>query len=125
LNSNNTTVVDQGSTLFDVSVDIDQTPRPQSISFDIGSHEYLSPLSINSEGFDTAISIFPNPTSDTFMIDLKGETLEKVIFYNQLGQKIKEVTSNEVDVSKLSNGIYFVKITSESGKTATKKIIKN
>ena len=67
----------------------------------------------------------PNPTTNTFTIDLNGEILEKVVIYNELGQRVKEVTTNEVDISNLSNGIYFVKITSQSGKIATKKLIKN
>ena len=125
LNSNNTTVVDQGITLSYVAVDIDQTPRPQSISFDIGAHEYLSTLSINDEIFDNSVSIIPNPTTDVFIIDLKNDVSKSIIIYNELGQLIKETTSNEVNTSNLSNGVYFVKITSQSGKTATKKIIKN
>ncbi len=125
LNSNNTTVVDQGTTLSYVAVDIDQTPRPQSTSFDIGAHEYLSTLSVNDEVFNNSVSIIPNPTTDVFIIDLKNDVLKSIIIYNELGQQIKETTSNEVNISNLSKGIYFVKITSQSGKTAIKKVIKN
>ncbi|MCF6278791.1 MAG: T9SS type A sorting domain-containing protein [Flavobacteriaceae bacterium] len=92
---------------------------------DIGAYEYSSALSINDENIENTITITPNPTSNTFTIDLGNETLKKVIIYNQLGQQVKKVTTNEVDISNLSNGIYFVKVTSQSGKTATKKIIKN
>ncbi len=82
-------------------------------------------LSINNEVFYNTISISPNPTFHIFTIDLKDETLGKAIIYNQIGQQIKETTTEEVDVSNLSSGIYFVKISSKSGKIATKKIIKN
>jgi len=81
-------------------------------------------LSNNDAILNNLISITPNPTANTFTIDLKNETLEKVIIYNQLGQKIKEVTTNIVDISILSNGIYFVKITTQSGKTTIKKVIR-
>ncbi|MCF6347767.1 MAG: T9SS type A sorting domain-containing protein [Flavobacteriaceae bacterium] len=81
-------------------------------------------LSINDETIENTISIFPNPTYSTFTIHLKDETLEKAIIYNHLGQQIKKETTNKVDISNLSNGVYFVKITSQSGKTATGKVIK-
>ncbi len=60
-----------------------------------------------------------------FIINLNNETLEKVIIYNQLAQQVKEVTTNEINISNLANGVYFVKTTSQSGKTAIKKVIKN
>ena len=92
-----------------------------------------SALSLNSySSFSQSVSITPNPTTSIFTIDLKDETLEKVVIYNELGQQVKDLpaskagaTTNEVDISNLSNGTYFVKITSQSGKIATKKIIKN
>ncbi|VAW34186.1 hypothetical protein MNBD_GAMMA01-1234, partial [hydrothermal vent metagenome] len=68
-------------------------------------------LSISDEVFNNTISIFPNPTANTFTIDFGNEILEKVIIYNELGQKIKEIPiaigTNEVNISNLSNGIYF------------------
>lgn len=41
LNTNNTTVVNQGTSLSEVAGDIDQTPRPQGAAFDIGAYEYV------------------------------------------------------------------------------------
>ncbi len=82
-------------------------------------------LSINDETFNNSILISPNPTSNTFTINLGNDILKKTIIYNQLGQQIKEVTTNEVNISNLSRGIYLAKITSQSGKEATKKVIKN
>ncbi len=102
---------------------------------DLGAYEYGKELphygprdngvlSINDEYFDVTVSIVPNPVNTIFSIDLNGEVIENVIIYNELGQKIKEVITSEVDISNLSNGIYVVKITSKSGKTATRKVIK-
>ncbi len=82
-------------------------------------------LSIDNEVLNSSISITPNPTSNMFTISLKDDALEKVIIYNQLGQKVKEVTTNIVDISNVAKGIYFVKVTTQSGKVTTKKIIKN
>ena len=94
-------------------------------SFELGAFEYDPFLSITNFIQYDDINLTPNPTSNTFTINLKDETLKKAVIYNQLGQQVKETTSNEVNISNLSNGVYFVKITSQSGKTATKKIIKN
>ncbi|MCF6348779.1 MAG: T9SS type A sorting domain-containing protein [Flavobacteriaceae bacterium] len=88
------------------------------------AYTFSSLLSTDDEIFSNTISITPNPTYDTFTIDLGDDILKEAIIYNELGQQIKETTSNEVDISNLSIGIYFVKITSQSGKEATKKIIK-
>ncbi len=84
-----------------------------------------SSLSTNEETFNNSILISPNPTSNTFTIDLGNDILKETIIYNQLGQQIKEVTTSEVDISSLSKGIYVVKVTSQNGKTTTKKVIKN
>ncbi|MCF6348777.1 MAG: alginate lyase family protein [Flavobacteriaceae bacterium] len=82
-------------------------------------------LDISELEIENNISIYPNPTSDRFTIDLNDEILKKVIIYNQLGQQVKEATTNEVNTSNLSKGIYFLKITSQNNKIVTKKIIKN
>ncbi len=99
--------------------------RPQDGKWDMGALEYGSTLSNNDETLDTTISIFPNPTNDILTIDLDDDIVKKIIIYNELGQHIKEATTKEVNISNLSNGIYFFKIILQNGKTATKKIIKN
>ncbi len=95
------------------------------VSFEIGAVEFSSTLSINDESLNDSFLLIPNPTSNIFTIDLQNEALEKAIIYNQLGQQVSEAATNEVNISNLASGIYFVKIISESGKTATKKVIKN
>ncbi len=87
-------------------------------------NEGMQVLNIN-EVKEGDIQIYPNPTSDRITINFKGEILKSVTIYNQLGRKVKEATTDDVDISNLSNGIYFVKITSQNGKIVTKKIIKN
>ncbi|MCF6296743.1 MAG: PQQ-dependent sugar dehydrogenase [Flavobacteriaceae bacterium] len=82
---------------------------------------------LNVDGFskeDTTISITPNPTSGVFTIDSGDDVLLYAVIYNKLGQKIKETTTNEIDISNMAANIYFVKIILHSGKIVTKKIIK-
>ncbi|NHZ86345.1 MAG: T9SS type A sorting domain-containing protein [Planctomycetia bacterium] len=82
-------------------------------------------LSDNDETLNSTISIYPNPTSNTFIIDVNNDVLKNVIIYNYLGQLIKETTSSKIDISNIANGIYFVKIVTQNDKITIKKMIKN
>lgn len=68
--------------------------------------------------------IVPNPVDKIFSINT-SEKIARVDLINAAGQKIKEVKSSEnIDVSSLTQGIYIINITFENGKTATKKFLK-
>src|SRR5690554_3728844 len=68
-------------------------------------------------------TIYPNPATDALNIELQDDaTLENVTIYNNVGQKIKSVKQNTVDVSTLAKGLYFVEVTTNQGK-ASKKVI--
>lgn len=57
---------------------------------------------------DNAISLFPNPVSNTLLVSQK---VEKIKVYNTLGQLVlKDYNKNSIDVSGLPQGIYFVRI---------------
>lgn len=63
------------------------------------------------------IKIYPNPVSQTLNLELPdGIVIEKAVFYNALGQIIKEA-KNETswDVSGLPTGVNFIKIFTDSG----------
>jgi uncharacterized protein (TIGR02145 family) len=70
----------------------------------------------------TSFSIYPNPTTDYINIDCSS--LESVFVYNILGKELIKETSNRIDVSTLSKGIYFIKV-SDGINSSTKKFIKN
>jgi len=82
-------------------------------------------LNVSNFEIENNTIIYPNPATDMVSIDLKDDVLKSVAIYNELGQQVKKVTTNKVNISNLSNGIYFVKITSQNGEAVTKKIIKN
>lgn len=74
-----------------------------------------------SESFD----VFPNPVSDVLNIRMKNDlTINNVIIYNNAGQIVKTSVQNTVDVSTLSEGIYFVEVTTNQGRTVKKVIVK-
>lgn len=61
-----------------------------------------------------SVSLYPNPATDVIRIDPK-ETITNVQIYNALGQKVKSAKVNEINVSDLSPGNYFMTIQSDSG----------
>jgi bacillolysin len=76
------------------------------------------------------ISVYPNPTTDTFTIrKLASLNLFKAEVFDLNGRKLKEVdlsemfVSQDIDINELARGIYFVTVTSEDAK-ATVKLIK-
>ena len=82
---------------------------------------------LSANNFDTNnYKIFPNPVKGDFVYFSNTKNADIIIF-NVLGKSIlkKHITStsNKVDISKLSKGIYLIKVISESG-SITKKLVK-
>ena len=70
-------------------------------------------------------SVYPNPVKDFLTIDSRNINISSVNVFNVLGTKVlerKELTDNKLDVSTLSNGIYFLKISADNA-SVTKKFI--
>ena len=93
---------------------------------------YTNELSVNKN----TITIFPNPASTSFSIETSSTTgeLHKVAVYNLNGQLVKKdgdfqkksntSQNSQYDVSDLNNGIYFVKVISETDSRTLKLLIK-
>ncbi len=84
-----------------------------------------SPVILNSESFQAKnlkASIYPNPTSDTFTIEMDNEVKSVEVFSLQ-GQKVLTSKNKNVNVSELSKGMYLVRIEDVDNAVATKKII--
>lgn len=88
-----------------------------SFTFSVGINE------TNNEKF----SVFPNPTSEKITIS-SLEKIKAIEIFNMLGEKVfminyfKQETSNEILLSNLQKGVYFVKIY-YSEKIHTEKIL--
>ena len=73
------------------------------------------------------VSIYPNPVKDILNIDYDpSNEIQSVDVYSLLGElvKKKEHDINQLDLSSLNSGVYFLKIETVQG-MLTKKIIKN
>lgn len=70
-------------------------------------------------------NIYPNPVSDILNISLENNLVfEKAIFYNNLGQIVKEENQEIINVSTLAKGIYFLEVSTNQGKATKKLVIK-
>lgn len=72
------------------------------------------------------ILIYPNPASDNIHLSTSANvTIEEVKIYSQIGNEVQTVFAefNNVDVSKLSPGLYFVEVLTNKGRSIKKLII--
>ena len=72
------------------------------------------------------VTIAPNPAVGSFNVSLAGSKISKVVITSLDGRIVRSLSANEatinVNVNGL-NGVYFVNITDNIGRTATKKIV--
>jgi hypothetical protein len=90
----------------------------------------------NIELYDTAslstkdilaskVKLFPNPAKDYITVLTNNVQISSIEMYSVLGEKVisqNTLTNNRLNVSGLSNGIYFMKINAD-GSSATKKVV--
>jgi hypothetical protein len=68
--------------------------------------------------------VYPNPVVNILHIQLQpNDMLTSITLHNISGKKIRESTSNKLDLSTLANGVYFARILTKNG-YLKKKLIK-
>jgi len=88
--------------------------------------EYVNPnLGSNDLTYlENAISLFPNPTSGQVQLNISNDIdIVDVKLYNALGQQIAIATNNNIEMSFLPSGLYYLQISTDLG-TVTKTIIR-
>jgi len=92
---------------------------------DIGN--FNGTLSVSNNNLLDTFKMYPNPTNGNF-VNIETVSDTEVIIYNALGKVVKttRITSdkNSIDISKLSKGVYFVKLEANK-KSMTQKLIRN
>ena len=83
-------------------------------------------LDINSIDMEP-VTIYPNPTSGQLNIEWGRNVSMNISVYTTVGQKMlsENVTNQQrkvIDMSNMANGIYFVVLTDEQGRTSTTRI---
>ena len=69
------------------------------------------------------MQVYPNPSSSVFYI--KNRIGKKKALYNVTGELLFSTKEDEIDVSRLAKGVYYIKCLSEgqSGEDGVKKVI--
>ncbi len=113
--------IDAGTDTGAPVIDYDGNLRPQGNGFDIGAFEYLTPSFIADPDKRENI-IAPNPTKGRIYIQNNFQN-KGYQLYSSTGLLVKKgkIETDELDLSYLNSGIYFLII---GNKTNMKKIIK-
>ena len=84
-----------------------------------------STASVNDFGFNT-VKMFPNPATDTVQFSVNSNENLDIEIFDMLGKSVLRVNDvqNEVHISDLNSGLYFVQMTLGT-QQATKKLIVN
>jgi len=76
----------------------------------------LSSILATDSFIETTFSIYPNPASETLTISLDNTiSLDKVNFYNTLGQLVLTETSKTININTLKVGTYYIQILTNQG----------
>lgn len=111
---------------------VDETPaiglnqyRLKQVDFD--GHYVYSPIRVLSFTSNGLVKVYPNPTSETLIIEgLRGKN--NIVVTNVLGQEVIKLTTEDakvkLDASKLAAGSYFINIVDENNEVNNFKFIK-
>jgi Leucine-rich repeat (LRR) protein len=79
---------------------------------------------VNNGKNPSKITIFPNPTEGVVKIKCANCTVKKVAVFNSIGQLVIETQAVLLDFSKLSAGMYIVRVETVSGEKVVEKIMR-
>ena len=70
------------------------------------------------------VSVYPNPTSGILNVEIGGNF--NATIYNYQGQVVmrNNISNGQIDMSKLSSGVYFVEIRTNNNVSVEKVIVK-
>jgi thiol-disulfide isomerase/thioredoxin len=115
-------------------VEQDIWPVPTAASFDPffqnhGINPFVSGLNDQQTSFSFQVS--PNPASDFLTIQTNEHNVETVRVLDMTGRVINATSGanllnqKTIDISQLTNGVYFVELITADGKRSVSKILKN
>lgn len=134
VSSTNTSYNDTSANVVDnfyeyyISIDVGSCGTAPLQSFELKSNrEYVNPnLSIgNNTWLNKAIILYPNPTTEIINLSTTNDVeVRSVLLYSAKGHKVIEANkTGPIDVSGLSEGIYYVTIKTNQG-LVSKSVIK-
>jgi uncharacterized protein (TIGR02145 family) len=69
------------------------------------------------------INIYPNPASTEIIIESDNEQPTAISVCDALGKLIESIRTSKINVSNYANGIYFLKLSNQSGEVTRKLIV--
>jgi len=91
----------------------------------ITGYENLSTTLSIDQNMLNNFSVYPNPTSGVLAVN-STTIIAQIDIYNQFGQLVLANSyQDEIDISVLSQGMFYCKIKDENGNIGVKKIVKN
>jgi hypothetical protein len=84
------------------------------------------PVGLNElELLKASVHLYPNPTNRFINIVSNNYDIKSLVLTDVNGRMILEAVENNINLTELQNGFYFLKISTIEGLSITKKIIKN
>jgi len=112
--------------VYAIDLDGDEDMDVLSASFaddKIAWYENLGVLGVN-ESTLLDFSVYPLPTTGILNIQ-SNATITQIELYSLLGQLVlSNSNKNTIDISSVSQGVYFIKIKDENGNIGTQKVMK-
>jgi hypothetical protein len=65
-------------------------------------------LELPNNQIEETLLIYPNPSHTSITVSVKDKQVNHLSLFNNLGQRIRNVDSNQIDLHELENGVYFV-----------------
>ena len=89
------------------------------LDLDFAGIDYTSAQEVH----ETNVTLYPNPITD--IVRIKGGNILEVQVYNVVGQLMKVVqNANEITLKGMPQGVYLLRVTLESGKVFSDKVVK-
>jgi hypothetical protein len=92
--------------------------------------DFCSVFSVDEAQNENGITVYPNPGNGIFTISNFQYSITNVEVYNVYGEKIKNIPLNppskkgDIDLSSHPAGVYFIRLTTADGQTASARVVK-
>jgi len=100
--------------------------RLKQTDFD-GKYEYFEMVSIECDTKDNNIDVYPNPSNGIFTVSTNSDNDESYSIYDNSGRVVTNGTlssfANNIDISDLPKGVYFLKIGDDNDFSNTTRIV--
>lgn len=117
------------------TVDFDFAPsNTASLAFAGGDDIFLlkmapATLGLEDRLYDNGVSLYPNPTEGSFTLEMTKPVSQAAIeIYNSVGvlvySQVAVSVGNNLDISSLSKGLYWVRVSSSEGVIAAQELVK-